>query len=148
MIIRPVATADAAALARIHAAAFDAPWNEATIISLLATPNVLALAADATSAPAGFTLCRVAADEAEILTLATSPIHRRRGVALALLEAAMEAAGARGAKALFLEVAADNIAAHALYAKAEFVPVGARRGYYARADGAIDAVILRRELNR
>jgi [ribosomal protein S18]-alanine N-acetyltransferase len=148
MIVRAARAASAAALARAHAAGFDAPWDEATIAALLATPNVLAFAAGPASAPAGFILLRLAADEAEILTLATIPPHRRRGVALALLGAATEAAGARGARSLFLEVAADNIAARALYTKAQFTPVGARRGYYARAAGAVDALILRRDLNR
>jgi ribosomal-protein-alanine N-acetyltransferase len=152
MIVRAALAAEAAAMAGVHAAAFEAPleapWDEATIAALLATPNVLAFAAGAASALAGFLLLRLAADEAEILTLATSPARRRRGVALALLEAAMAGAKARGATSLFLEVAADNIAAGAHYEKAGFVPVGARRGYYARAGGAVDAVILRRDLNR
>jgi ribosomal-protein-alanine N-acetyltransferase len=146
-VVRVARVADAAALAGVHAEAFNPPWDEATIASLLDAPGVTGFA-EASPAPAGFILCRLAADEAEILTLATRPDHRRRGVALALLEAAVDAVRSQGAKSLFLEVAADNVAARALYAKASFIAVGRRRGYYARAEGAVDAVILRRDLNR
>ena len=146
MIVRAVTAADAAALAEIHATAFDTPWDEATFTALLATPAVLALAAD--TPPVGVILCRIAADEAEILTLATRPARRRAGVAMALLEAAVETVTAHGATSLFLEVATDNLAARDLYTKALFMPVGRRSGYYAHPDGAVDAVILRRDLNR
>lgn len=148
MIVRPAVAAQAAALAAVHGAAFDERWNEAAIAALLATPGVFAFALGAPDDPAGFILCRIAADEAEILTLAIGPSHRRRGLGASLLEAAMAAAAARGAKGLFLEVAADNVAARALYAKAGFVAVGARRGYYQRGDRATDAIVLRRDLNR
>nr|MDQ2860173.1 ribosomal protein S18-alanine N-acetyltransferase [Pseudomonadota bacterium] len=109
---------------------------------------VLAFAAGARLSVVGFIVCRVAADEAEILTLATNPRHRRRGVARALLETVTREADARGVASLFLEVAADNAAALALYTKAGFVAVGVRRGYYPRGVAAFDAVIMRRDLNR
>jgi ribosomal-protein-alanine N-acetyltransferase len=44
---------------------------------------------------------------------------------------------------MFLEVAADNKAANALYAGAGFVQVGERRGYY--PDGG-DALVLRLDI--
>ena len=148
MILRPATANDAAALAAVHAAAFDPPWSVSEIAGLLASPGGFALAAQTGPALIGFILCRVAADEAEILTLVTMPAHRRVGVAAALLEAAAGAARAGGASALFLEVADDNAAARALYAGAGFHRVGARAGYYAREAGAAAALVLRRELNR
>lgn len=92
---------------------------------------------------AGFVLARAAADEAEILTLAVVPAWRRRGLGAALLAAAQRRAASLGAAQLFLEVAADNDAARALYAGAGFEAVGLRRGYYA---GGRDALVLRRAL--
>jgi [ribosomal protein S18]-alanine N-acetyltransferase len=91
----------------------------------------------------GFALARVAADQAEILTLAVVPAARRRGVGAALLQAVMQAAAARGAAALFLEVSTANDAARALYARAGFCEVGRRCRYY--ADGT-DARVLTRAL--
>jgi len=61
---------------------------------------------------------------------------------------ALAAAAAGGAKAVFLEVAADNAAALALYQEAGFETVGVRRGYYPRpGGGAADALNLRLALN-
>jgi ribosomal-protein-alanine N-acetyltransferase len=83
------------------------------------------------------------------LTLAVAPEARRRGLGRALLDAGLAAAAASGAEAMFLEVAADNAAALALYAGAGFDRVGLRRGYYPRVAGsAADALTLRRALSR
>jgi ribosomal-protein-alanine N-acetyltransferase len=143
------ATAEtASALAALHAAAFDQPWSGADIESLLRSPGVFALSGALAGEPAGFILCRVAADEAEVLTLAVKPAIRRRGVAGALLDQATVVALAAGARALFLEVATDNPGAVALYRGRGFDQVGWRAGYFSRAGGAVAALIMRRDLNR
>jgi len=130
---------DARILARLHAQAFDAPWDAPALGGLLRQAGVFGLGVDT----AGFILCRVVADEAEILTLATAPSARRQGLGRRLVEAAAETAALRGATRLFLEVADDNAAARALYTRAGFVEVGRRRGYYARSEGgAVDALVL------
>lgn len=152
MILAPASAADAALLAAMHARSFDTPWKTRDIETLLVGPGgyaITARAANDVAAVRGFILARAIAGEAEILTLAVDPAHRRLGVARALVEAAALAAEAAGAEALFLEVAADNAPAIALYAQTGFQPVGRRAGYYARADGeAADALVLRRTLNR
>jgi Fur family ferric uptake transcriptional regulator len=141
--LSPAPCADAALLAALHAAAFAEPWGESEIAALLATPGVFAL----TLGAAGLILVRVAADEAEILTLGTGPAHRRRGVAARLVEAAAGMAAAGGARALFLEVAEDNLPARGLYAGHGFAEVGRRKGYYSGGAGSVDALVLRRDLN-
>jgi ribosomal-protein-alanine N-acetyltransferase len=89
----------------------------------------------------GFILVREAAGEAEILTLAVAPRARRQGLGRALVDAAI---ARLGPAELFLEVAADNHAAIALYQQAGFAQAGVRRGYYARSNGAEDGLILKR----
>lgn len=132
----------AQALAAIHAEAFDTPWSADAFAALLAQPGVMLEAA-----PDGFVMVQAAADEAEILTLAVRPAARRRGVATALVEMAARRAELAGAGRLFLEVAEDNLAARALYARLGFEPVGRRPRYYARANGpAVDALLLARNL--
>jgi ribosomal-protein-alanine N-acetyltransferase len=139
--IEAAGAADAPALAVLHAAAFEAGerWDAAAIATLLGLPGAFGLHIPG----AGFVLARVAADEAEILTLAVIPAGRRRGRAGALLAGAMAGALLRGAAAMFLEVSDRNGAARALYARAGFVEAGRRRRYY--ADGS-DALVLRRAL--
>ncbi len=133
-------------LAAIHAAATDDAWSAADMATLLSSPGVSALVAEADACPCAFVLLRVAADEAEILTLATLPERRRGGLARGLMQAACDGARRLGARRLLLEVAEDNGAARALYADLAFHPVGRRPGYYARTVGAADALVLARDL--
>ena len=79
----------------------------------------------------GRTICRPAlpwlcdlGDECEILSLGVVPERRRRGIGSALLAAIGEEAGRRGGHRVFLEVAADNAAARALYSTSGFIQVG------------------------
>jgi ribosomal-protein-alanine N-acetyltransferase len=138
---------DAVALATVHALAFDSPWPPEAFTGLLQSPGVFALAA-VDDALIGLILMRAIAGEAEVLTLAVTPSHQRRGAARALMTAGLSLAATLGAQGAFLEVAADNVAAIALYRGAEFEPVGRRAGYYARPAGpAVDALVLRRTLN-
>jgi ribosomal-protein-alanine N-acetyltransferase len=147
MSLEPVAKDQAQALAEVHARSFETGWSAADIAALLAAPGGFGLAVREDGVICGFLLGRAIAGEAEVLTLAVAPAARRRGVARALMAAAIAAAEAAGAEALFLEVAADNLAALQLYAGAGFVRVGARPGYYGRAGAAVDALVLRRDLN-
>ena len=134
----------AASLAAVHAEAFDAPWDAAAFAGLADQPGV-----DVIAEPDGFILIRTAADEAEVLTLAVRPAGRRQGLGRRLLDRAVAAATARGARSLLLEVADDNAAALGLYATAGFVEAGRRPRYYARPDGSRrDALLLRLDLTR
>lgn len=125
-------------LAAIHADAFHASWDAAAFDSLLGQAGVFAL-----RAPDGFILCRLVLDEAEILTLAVRPAARRAGLGARLTQTAAEFAARAGAERLFLEVAEDNEAARALYARLGFEPTGRRRNYYEKSDGSrVDALLL------
>ena len=127
------------ALARLHAACFThpRPWSAAEFAALLPRPDTLLEAA-----PQGFAVARVTLDEAELLTLAVAPAARGQGLGRRLLTRLMAGATARGAGAMLLEVAQENAPARALYARAGFVPVGRRPGYFA----GTDALILRAAL--
>ena len=132
------AMSDPERLAELHASAFDAPWDAAALAALMAQPGVFAV-----ERPDGFILMRVVADEAEILTLAVRPSARRRGLGEALTDQALADARALGADRAFLEVAEDNVAARALYARLGFTEAGRRRAYYAGPDGRRrDALVL------
>lgn len=117
-------------MARIHAAAFDAPWDEAAFNSLLDSPGVVSIGDER-----GFILIRTIVDEAEILTVAVLPAFRRQGLGRILVEQAVVGACAQGARRMFLEVAQGNRAALALYEASGFVTTGVRKAYYGRPDG-------------
>jgi ribosomal-protein-alanine N-acetyltransferase len=142
--------ADIAAVAALYAASFEDPWPVTSIENLLMPPGCWALLAELAEGevyhPAGFALVRIAADEAEILSIGVAPQFRRRGVAEALLGAFLEQAAGTAA-AVYLEVGTDNPAAEALYRKLGFVVTGRRRNYYLRADRSrADALIMKYEL--
>ena len=136
---------DAEALSRLHAQAFDRVWSPADFVGFLETGAVAYLARiDGTAVAMG--LFRAVADEAEVLTLATGPASRGRGLASAVLDLAMDRLAARGVRRVTLEVAADNAPARALYARSGFHEIGRRRAYYPRPEGAVDAHVLARTL--
>jgi ribosomal-protein-alanine N-acetyltransferase len=142
--IRLASGADIDLLAELYGQAFGEPYTRPAVETLLAAPGAWALVATCGDAPCGFIIARVAADEAEILSLGVAPPARRAGVARALLDAAIACARLANARELFLEVGDDNPAAQALYRSAGFVPVGRRADYYKRADGSrVDALIMR-----
>lgn len=132
-------------LAAIHAAAMilPRPWSVAEFASLLSFPGTFA-----TGAAQAFALGRVILDEAELLTLATHPDHRRQGLARAALSAFETEALDRGAATAFLEVAENNAPARALYCAAGYTVTGRRPGYY-RTTGAapVDALLMARLLS-
>ena len=142
--IRLVLPEDSPGLAALHARAFDTPWSESAIRALLASPGVWG---PALADGSGFALVRTIADEAELLTLAVDPARRRRRLGRRLLAAAVAGAERGGAGVLHLEVAVDNEAAVAFYTGAGFTPAGRRRGYYARENGRVDALLMSRVLN-
>jgi ribosomal-protein-alanine N-acetyltransferase len=147
-VLRRLGALDLDLASRLHAEAF-APlgerfWTRQDMAELLASPGAVGWVLQSGDTAAGFALCRVAADEAELLTIAVQPDQRRRGGARALLAAVIAHARAAGARSLFLEVGADNPAALALYGQAAFQTVGNRKAYYQRGGGAAaDAVVMR-----
>jgi ribosomal-protein-alanine N-acetyltransferase len=124
-------------LAKLHATCFAQAWTQAAIAGLLATPNCYAFATEH-----GFVMARAAAGEAEILTLAVAPSRRRQGVGRALVRAAAAHAQRLGASTMFLEAAADNAAALALYAGLGFATAGLRPGYYNGGDALLLKALL------
>jgi [ribosomal protein S18]-alanine N-acetyltransferase len=133
----------AAELAALHAPLFDVPWDAAAFRELLNNPGALSFLARAghPAGTVGFVIGRVAADEAEVLSLGVCQGRQRTGVGRRLLEAACRAARKAEARKLYLEVAADNAAAVGLYKALGFEEVGRRKGYYQRSAGPAEDAI-------
>lgn len=129
-------------MAALHAAAFTAerPWTAAEFTQLLATSGAFLR-----TQAEGFALGRAVAGEAELLTIAVHPRAQGRGIGGALMTAWLDRA-AEEASAAFLEVAADNGAAIALYHRHGFATVARRAGYYRRVAARADALVMRAAL--
>jgi ribosomal-protein-alanine N-acetyltransferase len=146
-VLAPLGAPGLDAAAALHRAAFEPlgerTWTHQDIAELLATPGTEGLLIGNRDGTVGFVLFRVAADEAEVLTIAVDPACRRQGAGRRLLDAAVGRVRSRGARALYLEVGADNGAARALYGRVGFSEVGRRAAYYRRGDRATaDAVVM------
>jgi ribosomal-protein-alanine N-acetyltransferase len=146
-----VATGHAAELARVYSSLFDAAWDAASFREMLGSSGAVAFAARVVNPRemVGFIIGRVAADEAEILAVGVVGKWQRLGIGRRLVEALALAASQGGARHLYLEVAAGNIAARSLYHRLGFAESGRRQGYYARAGApAEDAINLWLPLER
>lgn len=138
---------DAAAFAPLHAAAFRRGWSEEEFERLLMDRNVVAHRAMTGRKLAGFILSRLAAGEAEILSVAVAAARQGRGIGGRLLALHLRRLAGLGVKAVFLEVDEDNAPACRLYTRAGFREVGVRPAYYPGASGQASAArVLRRDL--
>lgn len=152
IVVRPVTAFDLALLAELHAAIFKAPWDQPwsaqSFAEILAMPGAQGWLVSGGETPIGFMLARFALDEGEILLTGIVPEARRRGHAARLMRVLMDQARQAGIGRLFLEHAAGNEAAGALYGRFGFCAIGRRRAYYERRGGGReDAITLRCDLS-
>ena len=134
--IRPVCLEDAAYLAALHGQSFTPAWDERAMSGFL-RQNAKAMIALKADQPVGFALARLAADEAELLSIAVSPQMRGQGLGRTLLLGLFVMLKEAKVQTLFLEVARDNKAACHLYQKIGFVRTGIRPKYYANGTDAL-----------
>lgn len=130
---------DPTTLSKVHRAAFTASrgWSVDEFAALLASRHIFAV-----EIAGGFALGRVVVDESELLTIAVTPEQQGQGIGRALLIEFEQTSRGRGATRGFLDVAADNMSALSLYARANWCESGRRVGYYTRSDGAKQDAIL------
>jgi ribosomal-protein-alanine N-acetyltransferase len=149
--LRPGTTADLPIVDQIMREAFDPrfgeAWTRGQCLGIMAIPGVWLTIASIEGRPAGFSLSRIVADEAELLLLATLPGFRRRGAGRALVGGVAATARSHGATRLHLEVRSGNEAIK-LYSVTGFVKVGERRGYYRGPNGQLfDALTFSQSLS-
>lgn len=147
MTSRPATQADIDSLVALHAKGFEMGWDRQSIADFVESDWVLVRSDSSAGSVAGFIIVRQALEEAEIITLVVDPEARRSGHGLALVTETLEKLTASGVIKVFLEVARDNQAALALYLRAGFMQIGARKAYYARQNGStVDALVLSTDL--
>ena len=146
-VLSEATSRDAAAIAALHVASFARGWSEQEVEGLMTDRNVMAHRAMSGTAMVGFIMSRLAADEAEILSVAVAGRRRGRGLARKLLDLHLRRLAALGARAVFLEVDEHNAPAIRLYGRAGFREISRRPNYYPGAGGKpVAALVLRRDL--
>lgn len=144
--VREATVADIAAVLRIERDAFADPWHRDAFLAALQTPHVHFLVAERAGEVAGYVIGLTAADEGEIQNVAVASVFRRTGVGRVLVDAVLDLIAQAGARSVYLEVRASNVAACALYESIGFRPIGRRRQYYRKPTE--DAIVLSKEIDQ
>ncbi len=146
--IEPATLRDASRLAQLHGASFHRGWGEGEFESMLTERNTLVHRLRIGRNTVGFAVSRMAADEAEILSIAVAESHRGRGLSRNLLLTHLGHLAGRGVRTVFLEVEENNQPARRLYDGTGFAVAGRRERYYREANGEqLNAVLMRRDLS-
>jgi [ribosomal protein S18]-alanine N-acetyltransferase len=149
LMIRLAESRDVSAICDIHTTSFDRAWGLTEFERMLSEETSLAhVAGEERSGRLGaFVLSRIAADEAEILSIAVRTDRRGEGHSARLLLAHHDVLALNGVKTVFLEVETGNAPALALYKRQGYTEVARRDAYYKRSDGtAATALVMRKGL--
>ena len=152
-VIAPADERHLGALMAVMRDSFDPEFGEAW--SALQLAGTLGMASsfarqsiDLRGNTVGFTLCRAAGPEVELLLIAVHPDQRGTGIGKMMIETTCSDALLRGASEIFLEVRDNNHPARSLYRRTGFVDVGERPDYYTGATGTkFGAITMRRGLD-
>ena len=146
--IEPATLRDAARLAQLHGASFHRGWGEGEFEAMLAERNTLVHRLKQGRKVIGFAVSRIAADEAEILSIAIDAGQRGRGLSRNLLLTHLGHLAGHGVRTIFLEVEENNAPARRLYERAGFSVAGRRERYYRQPGGEqLNALLMRRDLS-
>lgn len=147
-VVEPATPRDAPRLAQLHGASFHRGWGEGEFEQMLREPSTLVHRLRLGGKVIGFAASRMAADEAEVLSIALDERHRGRGLSRNLLLTHLGHLAGRGVRTIFLEVEENNQPARRLYERLGFTVVGRRERYYQQRDGEqLNALLMRRDLS-
>jgi ribosomal-protein-alanine N-acetyltransferase len=132
---------DLPAISAIEDDSFPAPYDPSLLKRLLQDfPESFFVATDESGELVGYCVCTLGGKTAHLISIAVCRNLRRRGIALVLLQRAIEYLAAQAVDELWLEVSLRNLEAVTLYAKLGFEEIGILEKYY--SDGS-DAVRMR-----
>lgn len=140
ILLRRPHQGDLADLVAIENAAFPGDrLSRRSIRRLLLSPSAATILAEWEGRVAGYAvvLFRRGTKASRLYSIAVAPGFTGKRVGARLLEAAEEAARARGRTLMRLEVRADNRTALALYGKAGYRLSGRKSGYYEDGEDAL-----------
>jgi ribosomal-protein-alanine N-acetyltransferase len=129
-------------MSTIHRKSFSAGWPLAEMRLHIDKDLCLGLG-DPLSA---FILVQIGGDQADILTIATHPDHRRKGLARQLLTEAEKILHGEGVVTLFLDVSELNDSAKSLYKSCGYQAVGRRPRYYRTPNGRVASITFSKSL--
>ena len=126
-------------LLSLEQACFSRPWTKAMFEGELENIAAIYRVILRKGQPVAYMGMWVVADEGQITNVAVHPDHRRKGLAVQLIDFFINFSREKQLAFLTLEVRAQNQAAIYLYEKMGFQVVGRRKGYY---EGKEDALLM------
>ena len=143
-MIRDAQINDLPSISQIEKLCFVKPYkDEELIYELKENPVSLYLVYEIDNQIVGFIDFWITFDSSTIAQIAVHPSFRRRGIALALLNEALNECVAKKANTMTLEVRVGNTAAIGLYEKFGFKSVVIKPHYY---DNGEDAIYMVKEV--
>jgi [ribosomal protein S18]-alanine N-acetyltransferase len=147
-VVEAASLRDARRLAQLHGESFHRGWGEGEFEQMLSERNTLVHRLKVGRKLVGFAVSRMAADEAEILSIAVAAGYRGRGLSRNLLLTHLGHLAGHGVRKVFLEVEENNQPARRLYERAGFSVAGRRERYYQQPGGEqLNALLMRRDLS-
>ncbi len=143
--IRVMVQADVPAVMEVELASYEFPWTTGIFRDCI-KGGYSALVCEIDGRIIGYGMTSAGAGEAHLLNLCVLSEYRHRGLGSSLLEQLLAKVTLQGARLIYLEVRASNLAAIDLYVRRGFKEVGLRRGYYPAETGREDGVVLSLEL--
>ena len=135
--IRPMTTGDVSVVVALERDVYPQPWSEGVFRDELGLTNRRYLVVEDEGRIVAYGgMLHVEAD-AHITTVAVDPSARRNRLGTRLMLALVDEALDVGAAHLTLEVRVSNEAAHRLYERFGFAPVGVRKNYYLTEDAVV-----------
>lgn len=139
---------DVNAIACIERECFDDAWDSLAVSEVLGQYGAgVLIACDDGDELMGYLIYQVVFEVAEVLRIATDMDFQKQGVGKGLLDEFEKLCKDKGVERILLEVRADNSSAIRLYERQGFYQIDVRKGYYKDEWGAVDALILQRELS-
>jgi len=138
---------DAPRLAELHGISFRRGWGEGEFETMLSERNTIVHRLRLGRRIIGFAVSRMAADEAEILSIAIDPGYRGKGLSRNFLLTHLGHLAGHGIRSISLEVEENNQPARRLYERAGFTIVGRRERYYQHDGEQLNALLMRRDLS-
>jgi ribosomal-protein-alanine N-acetyltransferase len=141
VVVGPMRRRHLRGVLRIEQQVYPRPWSMGLFMSELGfrTGRVYVVARVGTRV-VGYGGVMLVLEDGHITTLAVDPAWHRHKIGTRLLLALSDAAVARGAKNLTLEVRITNRPAQELYRQFGFAPAGIRKGYYVETNE--DALVM------
>jgi ribosomal-protein-alanine N-acetyltransferase len=126
---------------RIESQVYPRPWSAALFLQeMTRKTDRVYLVARWDGQVIGYGGIMLAPPEAHVTTIAVDPAWHRNHIGTKLMLGLIDAALARGARSVSLEVRKSNLGAQKMYERFGFRPVGVRRGYY--VETGEDAIVM------